>query len=203
MNDKFLTLEKEKQDRMINACLKVFAINGYRKASTDDIVKEAGISKGLLFHYFDSKAGAYKFVYEYSARYYSMELTHAVSLREHDLFTLMSQIEDARYVMLTHYPYLLRFLLTYDLLEDEEMKEGLKEFEILVPGAMKEIYDRVDFTRLKSEVDPDMLIRNIEYMTRGLMESAIDKGLGADHVKKEAKACLSMLRQAFTKEDFL
>ena len=45
-------LKKEKQDRMINAALKVFAMNGYQKASTDDIVKEAGISKGLLFHYF-------------------------------------------------------------------------------------------------------------------------------------------------------
>ena len=51
MNDKFFDLKKEKQDRMINAALKVFALRGYRHASTDDIVKEAGISKGLLFHY--------------------------------------------------------------------------------------------------------------------------------------------------------
>ena len=50
MNNKFFDLKKEKQDRMINAALKVFAIYGFNKASTDDIVKEAGISKGLLFH---------------------------------------------------------------------------------------------------------------------------------------------------------
>ena len=29
MNGKFFDLKKEKQDRMINAALKVFAINGY------------------------------------------------------------------------------------------------------------------------------------------------------------------------------
>ena len=52
MNEKFFDLKKEKQDRMINAALKVFALNGYRHASTDDIVREAAISKGLLFHYF-------------------------------------------------------------------------------------------------------------------------------------------------------
>ena len=40
---------------MINAALKIFAKNGYAHASTDDIVKEAGISKGLLFHYFINK----------------------------------------------------------------------------------------------------------------------------------------------------
>ena len=55
MNEKFFDLKKEKQDRMINAALKVFALHGYRHACTDDIVKEAAISKGLLFHYFGSK----------------------------------------------------------------------------------------------------------------------------------------------------
>ena len=46
MNEKFFDLKKEKQDRMINAAQKVFALNGYRHASTDDIVREAAISKG-------------------------------------------------------------------------------------------------------------------------------------------------------------
>ena len=41
MNEKFFDLKKEKQDRMINAALKVFAENGFRRASTDEMVKEA------------------------------------------------------------------------------------------------------------------------------------------------------------------
>ena len=57
MNDKFFDLKREKQDRMINAGLKTFAKYGYRHATTDEIVKEAAISKGLLFHYFDNKVG--------------------------------------------------------------------------------------------------------------------------------------------------
>ena len=67
MNDKFFDLKREKQDRMINASLKVFAENGYRHASTDEIVKDAGISKGLLFHYFTSKMGLYEFLFDYSS----------------------------------------------------------------------------------------------------------------------------------------
>lgn len=61
MNDKFFDVKKEKQDRIINASLKMFALNGYRHASTDDMVREAAISKGLLFHYFGSKLGLYVF----------------------------------------------------------------------------------------------------------------------------------------------
>ena len=84
MNEKFFDLKKEKQDRMINASLKVFAMNGYAHASTDDIVREAGISKGLLFHYFVSKLGLYSFIYDYSIRYVILELTTGVDKEETD-----------------------------------------------------------------------------------------------------------------------
>ena len=46
MNEKFFDLKKEKRDRIINAGLKIFALNGYRHASTDEIVAEARISEG-------------------------------------------------------------------------------------------------------------------------------------------------------------
>ena len=64
MNDKFFELSKEKQDRMINGAVRVFAENGYKHASTDDMVKVAGVSKGLWFHYFGNKLGLYEFMCE-------------------------------------------------------------------------------------------------------------------------------------------
>ena len=69
MNERFFDLNKSKQDRIINSALSVFTENGYAHASTDEIVGRAGISKGLLFHYFGSKLGTYAFLYEYSTRY--------------------------------------------------------------------------------------------------------------------------------------
>ncbi|MDD3656837.1 MAG: TetR/AcrR family transcriptional regulator, partial [Atribacterota bacterium] len=51
----FHSLESEKQERIINAALKEFARNGYGKASTNEIIKQAGISKGSLFNYFNNK----------------------------------------------------------------------------------------------------------------------------------------------------
>ena len=94
MNGKFFDLKKDKQDRMINAALKVFALHGYRHASTDDIVKEAGISKGLLFHYFGSKLGCYTFVYDYSVRYMTLEMKSTVDSKESDLFELVKRLFD-------------------------------------------------------------------------------------------------------------
>ena len=110
MNGKFFDLKKEKQDRMINGALKVFAQQGYRHASTDDIVREAGISKGLLFHYFGSKLGVYTFVYDYSVRYMTLELSSCVDNKCTELFSLMKQVEAARMHAMRGYPYMQQFL---------------------------------------------------------------------------------------------
>ena len=52
MNDKFFSLPEEKQQSIINAAMEVFACYDYKHASTDLIASKAGISKGLLFYYF-------------------------------------------------------------------------------------------------------------------------------------------------------
>ena len=110
MNEKFFDLKKEKQDRMINAALKAFAVNGYKRASTDEIVKDAGISKGLLFHYFDTKLGLYEFVYDYSVRYIVMEMSAAISQKETDFYALYEQKEMCKIQALKNYPYMQQMI---------------------------------------------------------------------------------------------
>ena len=85
MNEKFFDLKKEKQDRMINAALRIFAIEGYQHGSTDDIVRDAGVSKGLLFHYFTSKLGLYSFLYDYSVRFFMLEVVSEIDRYESNL----------------------------------------------------------------------------------------------------------------------
>ena len=153
MNAKFFDLKKEKQDRMINAALKVFALNGYRHASTDDIVKEAGISKGLLFHYFENKAGIYEFVYEYSVRYMLLELSTKVSRRETDLFEVMKQVEMARMDAMKGYPYMQYFL---NVCEHEDVSEALLAIE-----DKKEILD-AEYERIQEQISYENLAAGVE-----------------------------------------
>lgn len=44
---------------LVSAAIREFATAGYRAASTNCIVQAAGVSKGLLFHYFGDKRGLY------------------------------------------------------------------------------------------------------------------------------------------------
>ncbi|MEA1974222.1 MAG: TetR/AcrR family transcriptional regulator, partial [Bacillota bacterium] len=65
MNKALNKLETKKRDQIINSALKEFAENGFMKASTNIIVKNADISKGTLFNYFGSKIKLFNFLEEF------------------------------------------------------------------------------------------------------------------------------------------
>ena len=50
-----ITKSKVSRQKIIDAALKEFGQHGYEGASTNQICLSAGISKGLLYHYFKSK----------------------------------------------------------------------------------------------------------------------------------------------------
>lgn len=125
MNEKFFDLKKEKQDRIINAALKVFAENGYKRASTDEIVKEAGISKGLLFHYFISKQGLYEFLFDYSAKYMMLEQSMLATNKGTDYFEIWLQLLGVRAQVMKNYPYMQLFLTNSVLEQGAELSVDL------------------------------------------------------------------------------
>lgn len=52
-------LDETKKDKILKASLEEFAAHGFDKASTDNISKAAGVSKGLIFHYYGNKENLY------------------------------------------------------------------------------------------------------------------------------------------------
>lgn len=169
MNDKFFDLKKEKQDRMINAALKVFAQKGYRHASTDDIVKEAAISKGLLFHYFGSKLGLYTFIYDYSVRYMVLELKSAVGEKETNLFEILKQIEFAKIQALKGYPYMQQFLNRSAGEDVNEALVAVEEMRSMLAETYDSLWSQIDFSSLPEEVDGNKLCKMVDYTVQGLM----------------------------------
>ncbi|EUJ31031.1 TetR family transcriptional regulator [Listeria cornellensis FSL F6-0969] len=46
---------EDKRDKILKVAVEEFADHGYKAASTNRISEIAGVSKGLIFHYFGSK----------------------------------------------------------------------------------------------------------------------------------------------------
>lgn len=196
MNSKFFDLNKEKQDRMINAALKVFALQGYCHGSTDDIVREAAISKGLLFHYFGSKLGVYQFIYDYSVKYINLELRRMVDSNEKDLFAVLKQVECAKMYAMRGYPYMQQFLnrsMWEDsceaLLSVEEKRNVLEETYAAIEG-------QIDYGALPREVDGEKLRKMLDFTIKGLMtERFRDASFQPEMLYQEICEYLDMARQ--------
>jgi TetR/AcrR family transcriptional regulator len=55
----FLNLSKEEQDQVMEAALDEFSQKDYASASINQIIQNAGISKGSMYHYFQNKEDLY------------------------------------------------------------------------------------------------------------------------------------------------
>ncbi|MGL5259480.1 MAG: TetR/AcrR family transcriptional regulator [Lachnospiraceae bacterium] len=176
MNEKFFDLKKEKQDRIINGALKVFAKLGYKYGSTDEIVKEAAISKGLLFHYFRSKLGLFVFLYEYSIRYYILELEQFVNKDELNLFEIQIQMEKARFDIQKIYPYMVQFIEKANKEDSLEILTEIEEKKHAFHEKLQEIYKQVtwDYIYMGDEEAKEFLLSYIDgYYKRNMDDSGL------------------------------
>ncbi|WP_051538216.1 TetR/AcrR family transcriptional regulator [Butyrivibrio proteoclasticus] len=201
MNEKFFDQKKEKQARMINAALKVFSEYGYYHASTDEIVKNAGISKGLLFHYFNSKLGLYSFLYDYATRVVTLELTQNVEKNETGYFELRKQIYTAKINALSQYPYIFLFLKKA---ETEDHPEALAEIEDRrdrYNRIISTLLERADITGFNSKADYEKVGNILDYTFDGLMEKNIKSDpFRADFFLEEALEYVDMIKDVTYEE---
>ncbi len=60
----FMNLPEEKQGRILEAAIKEFGIRNVREANLSNIIKDAGISRGSLYQYFETKEDLYIHVFD-------------------------------------------------------------------------------------------------------------------------------------------
>lgn len=165
----FLT-EEGQADRLLMRRFRFLHLNGYRHASTDDIVKLASISKGLLFHYFESKLGLYVFLYEYSSRFMLLEFSREIKETDNDLFLLMKKMETGRMRVLKMYPYMRRFL---DMAEKEEWQaavDAVEEAHKNYEDKIRSYLGQADYSALSPKASREKVIKCVEYTLKGLTE---------------------------------
>lgn len=194
MRESFFDLKSEKQDRMINASLHIFAVNGYKHASTDEIVKEAGISKGLLFHYFDSKSGLYDFLLDYSIRYLLFEYNRYIE-DETDYFEYHLKLEQAKLDVLRNYPYMYGFIDSAmsesQVLIRQMSMEGLGRYS----DALEAYQNRLTVPDLKDGIEIEQVENLIKFTIKGLTDAQLESGNpSADLLYEQVAEYINLIR---------
>ena len=201
MNEKFFDLKKEKQDRMINAALRVFAIEGYQHGSTDDIVRDAGVSKGLLFHYFTSKLGLYSFLYDYSVRFFMLEVDSEIDRNESNFYILYSQFVKAQANSMRQYPYLQLFLHSAETETDQEAAVAIMERKAVLHNMYAVIMKKGDISRFVEGADYEKIGHLLDYMIWGILsDKKAEREVLPNCFPEEAMRYIEMMRKLTYKD---
>lgn len=176
MFDKFLNIEEEKRERVINAALKQFAHKSYPDASTNEIAKEAGISKGLLFHYFTSKKDLYLYLYEHAVTFLRKEVAAKVDAEERDLFARLRQISILKLGIYNIHPDLFDFLKTAFFEESPDVKSELAERnKRMTESEYHRLFANIDTSLFRAGIDPARALNVILWSMEGLGEQEREK----------------------------
>jgi len=81
--EQFEEIRQQSMDVIMQAALELFGHNGYHSTSISKIAQEAGVSKGLIYNYFESKEDLLKRI-----------ILEAIETGEHIMEEAMSQSDD-------------------------------------------------------------------------------------------------------------
>lgn len=175
INTSFYKLKEEKRELIINAAIKEFVQNGFEKASTNEIVKEAKISKGSLFNYFNSKKELYVYLFEYGVQVID-GLYEQIDLSETDLFKRLENIGLQKLYIQSKYPLVFDFLASCVQEESAEIKEIIKHKVDAVYDQGKElIYKNIDYSKFREGIEIEKAIEILNWTMFGFAEKSIQR----------------------------
>lgn len=201
--EKFLNLSIEKQNLIIDAALKIFAVHGYKKTSISDIAGSAGISKAMVFHYFGTKKELYLYLVNTCVKSISIEVIEKFDDSITDLFDRILYTSKLKLSLMEKHPYVSSFIQSAYFENDDEVKEELKTIFSKSDGrtlGKKITFEGADFSKFKDDIDPNLVMNMIDWISEGYMSKMADIGESDfDELYKMFEECLKLFKRNFYK----
>jgi len=192
---KFLSLPKEKQDRIVTSAMTLFGEVGYKKAYISEIAAAAGISKALVFHYFGSKKGLYSYLVYYTGKIVMTEAQEKRDTRSKDFFDRAIVTIGFRLSVKSRYPAMSMFMDSVFNENENEVASDIKRLlAITTDMHAKTTLDSGEESIFKDGVDPAQVVRLVETYSEGVV-SGWDHSSSVDETVAEAALCLNMLKK--------
>lgn len=186
---KFYALPAEKQERIINAAMQEFLI-GYKKASTDNIVREAGISKGILFHYFGTKENLYSFLIEYAIELVVQEYIGLINVTQTDILESIWQFSLLKKDLAMRFPVVFDFMVSVYVDPSPKSEDASKSLAKVMQTQAKiqqDVYANADLSLFRDEINPATAIQIIQLTLQGYSQAKISAAPGQSlgHLSRE------------------
>ena len=180
----FLKLDAKKQERILSTAYNEFLEKGYAQASTNTIIQRAGISKGLLFYYFGSKAGLYKFLMKESTRRIASETLPDLPDENADVFALIKSIVRTKITVCLRYPKETNFIISaWNTKLPENLVLELNKMVDMSGNYVDILIGLLDDNLLREQVDKGIATEIISWVC----EKYTDKMLSGDLLTTKIK----------------
>ncbi len=205
--DKFLNLPVEKQNAVIDAALKSFGINGYKKASASDIAAAAGISKAMIFHYFGTKKALYLYLLNYCGSIMIKEIRENFDNTVTDFFDRIRLSSSIKIAVLKRHPALFLFIKSAYFEMDETVSDHVKALYLGSEGEAfrnKIAFNGTDTFKFKDGVDLTLVMKMLVWQAEGFMNQfSREAEIDMESFCKEYFQCMELLKKNLYKEEYL
>jgi AcrR family transcriptional regulator len=203
--EKFNNLPLEKQSTIINAALDTFGTNGYKKTSVSDIANAAGISKAMIFHYFNSKKELYFYLFNFCVNLIMEEINDKYDTSITDFFERIKMATTLKVAVLKKHPASLSYLNSVYYETNEEVKDDIaSEMSRGDIFRNKYVFDGLDYSKFKEGVDVKLIMKMLMWMSEGFVNPS--RSLQAEDLEtvcKDFYESMNLLKNNLYKEQYL
>jgi TetR/AcrR family transcriptional regulator len=169
MSETFEKIPADEQERIRQAALQEFAQNGYRRASTNAIVKAAGIPKGTLFYFFGSKRKLFLYLLDDAIRKYIAFVQTDRGELPRELFERLLAREQVKLRFAAAYPLLFRFFSKVFLDIPSELQEEMESrFREYSRASAQDLMGDLDLSRFREGVDVGQAVDLVHVLLEGI-----------------------------------
>jgi AcrR family transcriptional regulator len=196
--DTFYNLDPDKQKRIFAAAVQEFSQRRFSEASINQIVKNAGISRGSFYQYFINKEDIYLYMITGISREKMERFKQAEAfMNDDDFFTVYMHLYEIAMRWIKEKPEYNQIMLLMEL-DDSEFIRKLRDLSAEGFVMMKDMVER-DKKRgfIKADVDADLLIDILyqlmlhsfkNYYQQGSEEALRKRSLGIFKIIREGVA---------------
>lgn len=200
-------IPKEKEESIYRAALTEFAREGYKNASTNNIVKNCNVSKGSLFNYFNTKKDLYIYVVNKSLKTIEDEMTKYFINLSDDFFERIDQCQKIKMNVITKFYREGKIIVDAYELEDEEVKNEINNAYKYYEKMGEDLYlKNIDRSKFKENIDVNLVYKTVLYLSYGFTDSLIRKCRDSaklvenmKDLRQELFEIINMLKKSFYK----
>ncbi|HWQ71096.1 MAG TPA: TetR/AcrR family transcriptional regulator [Desulfitobacteriaceae bacterium] len=200
--EKFYNLPIEKQNNIIDASLKSFGTNGYKKTSISDIANAAGISKAMIFHYFGTKKALYLYLINYCCSIMMKEVDEHFDNTVTDFFDRIMLSTKTEISVMKKHPAIPLFLKSIYFENDQAVKADIKAILTMGEDFRNKIaFEGMDSSKFKDNVDPKLVLKMLTLLADGFTRQI--SNIDFDSLLKEFAEYMNLLKNNLYKEEYL